>query len=188
MVTVSNRGARFGTGLALASALVIGATAVSAAETPELQAPQQGSKAGEIIKQPLKDLNVFQPEIPATLLKAKAAPYAVPAAKDCQMLNAEIADLDRALGPDLDIATEKDESVSKKISDETFNLARGAVSGLIPYRGVVRFVTGAEKHARTINEALLAGAVRRSYLKGYGEMLACNYPAAPKHVEMVSAQ
>jgi len=168
------------------SALTI-STGLSAAETPQLQAPSQGSRAGEIVKQPLKDLNVYRPEIPAVLLKAKQAPYAVPAAKDCQMLDAEIAELDRALGPDLDIATGKDESVSKKISDTSFNLARGAVSGLVPYRGVVRFVTGAEKHARAINEALLAGAVRRSYLKGYGEMLACGYPAAPKRGEITAA-
>ena len=159
-----------------------------AADSPHVQAPAAVHRAGEIAKQPLKDFNVFQPDIPAVLLKAKAAPYAFPAAKDCQMLDLEIEDLDRSLGPDLDIAKDEDGSLSKKISDETFNLARGAVSGLIPYRGIVRRVTGAEKHARAINEALLAGAVRRSYLKGYGEMLACKYPAAPNRVEKNAEQ
>jgi len=167
--------------LGLIVGLGAGSSGASAAENPvQMKAPAQGSKVGEVVKQPLKDLNVYRPEIPAILLRAKSAPYALPAAKDCGMLRIEIDELDKALGPDLDLAKEKDGSVSKKISDQTFDLARGALSGFIPYRGIVRRVTGAEKHARAINEALLAGAVRRSYLKGYGEMLACDYPSAPK--------
>ena len=118
-------------------------------------------KAKAVITQPLNDFNVAQPEIPAILLRAKDAPYEAPMGRDCRALRSEIGDLDKALGPDLD-------------------LARSAVSGLIPFRGVVRYVTGAEKRAREINEALIAGTVRRSYLKGYGEELDCEYPASPK--------
>jgi len=99
---------------------------------------------------------------------------------DCRALTSEIGDLDKALGPDLDLTKGEDKSVSKKVSDMTFDLARGAVSGVIPFRGVVRYVTGAEKRAREINETLIAGTVRRSYLKGYGERLDCEYPASPK--------
>jgi len=161
-------------------ALGVGQTAFAA--TAPKPAPPETSKekAKGVITQPLNDLNVAQPDIPAILLRAKTAPYEVPAGGDCKAFNSEIADLDKALGPDLDLATGEDKSVSKKVSDMTFDLARGAVSGLIPFRGVVRYVTGAEKRARAINEALIAGTVRRSYLKGYGEMLGCEYPASPK--------
>jgi hypothetical protein len=141
------------------------------------------AKAGEVLKQPLKDLNVLKDVIPEVLLKAKAAPYAKPREETCHGIRVEIYELDYALGEDLDARTAPDDSMSKKIADETYNLARGAVSGLLPYRGIVRRVTGAEKHAREINEALLAGAVRRSYLKGFGESLGCAYPAAPKRAE-----
>lgn len=154
---------------------------VFAATTPKPAPPESAKeKAKDVITQPLNDLNVAQPDIPAILLHANAVPYEPPKGGDCRAINSEIGDLDKALGPDLDLATGEDKSVSKKVSDMTFDLARGAVSGLIPFRGVVRYVTGAEKRARAINEALIAGTVRRSYLKGYGEMLGCDYPASPK--------
>jgi hypothetical protein len=151
-----------------------------AATAPKPTPPETSKeKAKDVITQPLNDLNVAQPEIPAILLRAKSTPYDAPSGGDCRALNSEIGDLDKALGPDLDLA-KGNKSVAKRVSDMTFDLARGAVSGLIPFRGVVRYVTGAEKRAREINEALIAGTVRRSYLKGYGEMLGCDYPASPK--------
>ena len=152
-----------------------------AANAPKPTPPETAKeKAKDVITQPLNDFNVAQPDIPPILLRAKAAPYEAPLGHDCQTLNSEIGDLDKALGPDLDLAKGDDKSVSKRVSDMTFDLARGAVSGLIPFRGVVRYVTGAEKRAREINEALIAGTVRRSYLKGFGEKLDCEYPASPK--------
>jgi hypothetical protein len=102
-------------------------------------------------------------------------------------LDAEIRELNAALGPDIDLPGGKGASVSKKLTDATFNLARSAVSSVVPYRGVVRQVTGAEKRARSVNEALLAGTVRRAYLKGYGEMLSCAYPASPQRTGHVQA-
>ena len=86
----------------------------------------------------------------------------------------------RLFEADFDLPGGKGTSLSKKLTDATFNLAHSAVSSVIPYRGVVREVTGAEKRARSVNEALLAGTVRRAYLKGYGEMLGCAYPASPR--------
>ena len=171
-----------------AAAILLSAAALSGAVTAATEAtwsapPSTANKAGEIIRQPLKDLNVVQDEIPAVLLKAKENPYAAPDDTSCAFLKAEIEKLDVALGQDLDMPNSDDDSLYQKISNETFNLARGAVSGLIPYRGVLRRVTGAEKHARAINEALLAGAVRRSYLKGFGENLGCAYPAAPRRAQ-----
>jgi hypothetical protein len=169
--------------------LVGGIIGVSwAMNAPQASSPPQSNRSGEIVKQPLKDLNIIQDEIPAVLLDAKSAPYAKSQEATCESLTTEIEDLDVALGRDLDLDQEADDSMSKKISDETFNLARGAISGLIPYRGILRRVTGAEKHARAINEALLAGAVRRSYLKGFGESLGCAYPAAPRRAEKSDEQ
>lgn len=144
------------------------------------------AKAREVIRQPFKDLNVMQDVIPEALLKAKADPYARPQEASCHAVRVEIYALDYALGDDLDARTAADDSLSKKIANETYSLARGAASGVIPYRGVLRRVSGAEKHARLINEARLAGAARRSYLKGFGESLGCAYPAAPHRAERSS--
>ena len=40
-------------------------------------------------------------------------------------------------------------------------------------RGIVRTVTGAEAHARKVQDAALAGAVRRAYLKGLADRDGC---------------
>src|SRR5512134_1515284 len=165
-------------GVALAAFLIGGSASWAVQSVPQAPPSAPASKAGEIVKQPLKDLNVVQDAIPAALLKAQAAPYARPQEESCYGVRVEIYELDFALGQDLDADKAVDDSMSKKVANETYNLARGAVSGLIPYRGILRRVTGAERHARAINEALLAGAVRRSYLKGFGESLGCAYPAA----------
>jgi len=152
-------------------ALIAGGTAFAA---PEAAGPETTTmaKAGDVVKQPLKDLNLVKPEIAPVLVRAKAAPYAS-AGSDCGVLSAEIQELDVALGPDFDTAPGRKPSLSKKLSDGGFSLARGAVSSFIPYRGIVREVTGAEKREHDVNDALLAGMVRRAYLKGHGETLGC---------------
>jgi hypothetical protein len=165
------------------TAVLIGSSTSWGAQSAAQAPSSPRAKAGEVVKQPLRDLNVMRDAIPEALRKAKAAPYAEPQEASCHAVRVEIYELDYALAEDLDAGKEEDDSFSKKVANETYNLARGAVSGLIPYRGILRRVTGAEKHAREINEALLAGAVRRSYLKGYGEALGCRYPAAPKRAE-----
>jgi hypothetical protein len=140
---------------------------------PVASAPQSKpvEKVTTVIKQPFSDLNLVKPKIAPVLVRAKQAPYARPSG-DCQVLNTEIEQLDLVLGPDVDASVQK-ASLSKKMTDGGFNLARGAASSVIPYRGIVRQVTGAEKRSHDANDALLAGMVRRAYLKGYGEVLGC---------------
>ena len=145
-----------------------GAFADPVASAPDAK---PAAKAVELVKQPFDDLNIVKKSVAPVLVRAKEAPYAHPSA-DCQVLNTEIEQLTLALGPDVDASVQK-ASLSKKMSDGGFNLARGAVSSVIPYRGIVRQVTGAEKRAHDNNDAFLAGMVRRAYLKGYVEMLGC---------------
>ena len=177
-----------GTALMTLCAFTVAQSVAIAAEPVATAAQSRPSdKAVEVVKQPFNDLNILQNEIAPVLARAKAAPYAHVSGNDCQALDAEIRELDVALGPDIDLPGGKGASYSKKLTDATFNLARSAVSSVVPYRGVVRQVTGAEKRARSVNEALLAGTVRRAYLKGYGEMLGCQYPASPQRAEHAQA-
>nr|QQZ48666.1 hypothetical protein JKL49_14210 [Phenylobacterium glaciei] len=44
----------------------------------------------------------------------------------------------------------------------------GAASDLIPFRGWVRRLSGAQRHDSLVTAAINAGAVRRAYLKGLG--------------------
>jgi hypothetical protein len=56
---------------------------------------------------------------------------------------------------------------------------KGAAGSIVPFRGWVRQLTGAERHARAVQTAVAAGRVRRAYLKGLGQMIRCRWPAAP---------
>ena len=61
-------------------------------------------------------------------------------------------------------------------------MAAGAASDAIPFRGWVRKLTGAERHDSFVQAAIIAGGVRRAYLKGLGEARGCDMPAAPSHI------
>lgn len=137
-----------------------------------------GREAHSIAVQPLNDLNVMQDDIPANLLAVQHAPYAPP--RDCAAIAAEIDGLDAVLGPDLDTVPLQDQGAiisEKTAGDAALNAVRDAAVGWIPFRGVVRTVSGADRHARRLRDAILAGTVRRAYLKGYREKLGCSAPA-----------
>lgn len=134
-------------------------------------------EARSIAEQPLNDLNVMQGDIPANLVAIENAPYAPPG--DCASIDAEIDGLNLVLGPDLDTVPlhEQGPIISRKtVGDAALNAVRDAAVGWIPFRGVIRTVSGAERHARRVRDAILAGTVRRAYLKGYRARLDCAPP------------
>jgi len=49
----------------------------------------------------------------------------------------------------------------------------------VPYRNWIRKLSGAEKRAERLADALLAGTARRAFLKGLGVAQGCAPPAAP---------
>lgn len=133
---------------------------------------------GSALHQPLDDFNIDAAEIPPTLVRVRSAPYALPDPANCPAIDAEIVELDRILGPDLDVPSDGKDTTSKSRIAMMDGMAHSAASSWIPFRGGVRWVTGAERHTRQINEAILAGAVRRGYLKGMSAQKGCaNSPA-----------
>lgn len=130
------------------------------------------------LKQPLNDLNLLQPEIPSVLQDARSAPYARPSEAKCDIVIAEVRKLDAELGDDLDQQA-IEASFKQKATGKALDAMRGAASSFIPYRGAVRFVSGAQKHDRLVSEARRAGDIRRAYLKGMGESMDCQYPGSP---------
>lgn len=130
-----------------------------------------------VLDKPLGDLNVMRPAIAAALQKAARDPYALPDFR-CDMIVFEISQLDAALGPDFDTRP----PASKGRTLPTVSQLEGAAAGsFIPYEGALRFITGAESHDRKVAEMVLAGAVRRAYLKGAGEARGCSL-AAPMRI------
>jgi hypothetical protein len=122
----------------------------------------------------------MQPAVAAALRKAVGAPYA-PADPSCDAIVWEIAQLDTALGPDFDTRPPSAQSKGRTLPTVS-QLESQAAGNFIPYEGALRFVTGADKRDRKTAEMVLAGAVRRAFLKGTGEARGC-VNAAPIRVK-----
>ena len=164
---------------------------------PPEYTPQERMRTSDDVKResvqgaattPLRDLGVAKTNIPEVLLQALSDPYARPPRNyGCSYLAALVKPLDDVLGPDMDL--------TPVVSDENL-LDRGKVMGvaadvassaLIPFRGVVRKISGAEAHDRLVQSAYVAGSIRRAYLKGLGEAKGCSPPATPSHERAGSA-
>ncbi|MEJ6002431.1 hypothetical protein [Paucibacter soli] len=131
---------------------------------------------------PLADLNLVRAKIPELLQRAQEQPYQAPAERSCAALQAEVRALDEVLGPDVDAqrARQSDaERGGEALGDAAIGGLRGAAEGLLPFRGWVRKLTGAERYSRQVAAAVAAGMARRSYLKGLGQPLACEFVPAP---------
>ena len=130
---------------------------------------------------PLRDLNVLRTKIPEVLLQALADPYARPATT-CPALAVALKPLNDALGADLDVPSVDEDDLVDKGRGSALGMVAGAASDVIPFRGWVRRLSGAEQHDKFVQAAITAGAVRRGYLKGLGEAKGCLPPATPSHV------
>lgn len=148
----------------------------AAAAAPDVVATGE-KHAKTVLDRPLGDLNVMRPEIAAALQKAARAPYAPPDPR-CEAITFEIQQLETALGPDFD----RKSAVSNKTLPTVAQLEGEAAGSFIPYEGALRFITGAARRDRKVAEMILAGAVRRAYLKGTGEARGCA-TAAPIRVK-----
>lgn len=126
---------------------------------------------GAAIEQPMRDLSLMQDAaLPEPLRKAAIAPYGVEGLADCRAIQIELAALDGVLGGDIDAPA--------TAPDGSGQFAAGLIGSVfgLPFRGVVRQVTGAHQRERIREAAVLAGMVRRGFLKGRAT-LAC--PVSP---------
>lgn len=159
----------------------LGIALLCAAPAANAQMKQDDPDAMDVARTPLEDLNIDSKDIPEVLQKAVANPYDYTGMTNCNALVAEIAVLDNVLGPDFDIPQEEGGGVSAG------RVAKSVVGSFIPFRGIVREVTGANKKRNEQRLAVAAGMVRRAYLKGMGEARGCAYPARPRREEALDA-
>ena len=139
---------------------------------------------GDAVTAPLEDLNIKRHDIPPVLLRAEANPYDLTRMDRCETIAGEVGALDDALGPDLDEPPAPEPvDPNQKRADQgaqmTLNAVRDTSRGVIPFRGWVRRLTGAERHSQAVQAAISAGSQRRGYLKGIGMRMNCSPPAAP---------
>ena len=134
---------------------------------------------------PLYDVNILRTKIPEVLLDAVDSPYSLPNPMTCAEIAARVRPLDEALGPDLDMDSNGDDtSLIEKGHGAALHALGDAASGVIPMRGWVRRLSGAEQHDRYVRSVIVAGGVRRAYLKGLGQTLHCRPPAAPAPIAL----
>jgi len=185
-----------------AVAMVFAALALNGCASKPHDAVDDGSKAqadgqqmhtstdpnhswGDAVTAPLEDLNLKREAIPQILSDAIEKPYDLTGLDHCEAIAAEVGKLDALLGKDFDEPPppKDDRSLTQRGESMGNNAAVGAVRNaarsIIPFRGLVRQVTGADAHAKQVDTAIQAGKVRRAYLKGVGMNKNCAPPAAP---------
>jgi hypothetical protein len=149
---------------------------------------QTTAGVGGAVQAPLRDFNLFQDAIPVPLQRAIAHPYDSQGLETCEALLSAVGELDVVLGPDLDTPQE---TKHKDLYDKGASLAAQAAldavkdtaEGVVPMKTWVRKLSGAASADIRARRAITAGMVRRSFLKGLGEMHNCAWPAAPLSFE-----
>lgn len=138
---------------------------------PEKPVTQKDVSAGDVVTTPVSDLNLKKGEIPPLLEAAILRPYSLRGLGNCRQIAVEVREFDKVLGEDLDLPQSSGQRPTPG------RMAQSVVGSFIPFRGVIREVSGASSRERGLQEAIMAGVARRSFLKGAGEARGCAYPA-----------
>lgn len=146
---------------------------------------------------PLVDIGIIEDPIPEVLKQYAKNAYALPTPLTCGQILGEIAQLDMLLGPDqctaenpTGIPTSHQGEYIDEGSQAVQNRVSDTVTGYVnvmPFRSVVRYLSGAESHAREIVKAQQAGIARRAFLKGMAEAYDCRTPSSVPLAPPVSA-
>jgi hypothetical protein len=156
------------------------------------QADERMPGVNDAMKAPLRDLNLTTDDVPTILIRAYAKPYDTRGLDSCQGILDQVSALDLALGPDVDIprsASASEDMFSKGrglAGDAALDAVRSATTGVIPVRSWVRRLSGANRAEQEAKAIILAGAVRRGFLKAMGVQQHCEWPAAPLDLQKAS--
>lgn len=138
---------------------------------PEKPITSRNVDAVDVATTPMTDLNIRKDDIPQLLIDAQANPYNLAGLGRCAQLAATVGEFDAVLGDDLDLP----QGAGRRVS--AGRVAQSVVGSLIPFRGIVREVSGANAQDRQVQAAIQAGLARRAFLKGVGQERGCRYPA-----------
>lgn len=133
-----------------------------------------GNSAGRIASQPAKDVGAVKTAIPPALAAAAANPYNMKGLATCRQIAAAFHSLTDVLGPDFKADQVKKENKAGKLAEAG---GQTIVNSFIPFRGLVREVTGAAPAQRRLNHAIDAGHARRGFLRGLYTGRRCRSPA-----------
>ncbi|MDR2856566.1 MAG: hypothetical protein LBV50_01815 [Novosphingobium sp.] len=134
--------------------------------------------AKDVVTTPVTDFGIRKNAIPPLLTDAGERPYSLRGLGTCQQIATAIGEFDKILGDDVDLPQNAGGRVKPG------RVAQSVVGSFIPFRGVIREVSGASEHDRQMRAAILAGVARRSFLKGIGQGRGCRYPARSATIEV----
>lgn len=129
-----------------------------------------GKSAGRIASQPARDVGVARTTIPPALQAAAADPYNMKGIRTCKDIAAAFHALTDVIGPDFKAGDTRKENRAGKLAEAG---GQTVVNSLIPFRGLVREVTGAAPAQRRLNRAIEAGFARRGFLRGIHQTRKC---------------
>ena len=160
---------------ALLSVVILVATGVTAQTRLPGDMPRSDEqRVGDAVTRPLADTNIRRRKVPPLLETALDAPYSLEGLRSCGSLRSAVTGLNDVLGPDVDVPRAPGDK--RKGAEVVIDTAGDLVAGLVPFRGLVRQVSGAKRAERHEAAARLAGVARRSYLKGVMHMKKCRLP------------
>lgn len=129
-----------------------------------------GQAAGRIASQPARDVGARRVVVPPVLQRAIGNPYSLAGLRGCSALRGAIGELSGVLGPDFKAGAQANEDRASKIAEAG---GRTLVNTIIPFRGLVREVSGAAPAQRRLNAAIDAGYARRGFLRGVATARGC---------------
>jgi len=126
-----------------------------------------------IATKPLKDMNIVKKKIAPALEAMMAEPYSMKGLRTCRQIITEVRKIDDMIGPDVDSPEAMQAARKQTPAEFAFGATEAIAGSLIPFTGLVRFVSGAQKRERYAQAAVFAGSVRRAYLKGTARNRGC---------------
>ncbi len=170
----------------IAATIMVAALAAGApAQTPPPRAGDTtGDRVQDVVTQPARDVGIQRTTIPAVLELASEDPYSMTGARTCTQIAASVIALNDVLGADFDTPEEDGGNQAGRVAEAG---GRAIVESLIPFRGVVREISGAASADRRLQAATYAGLARRGFLRGLHQARGCRTsltaPAARERTE-----
>jgi hypothetical protein len=155
----------------LPAPLAAQATAPAPAPAARSTSGQVVDSAGRIAQQPLRDLNIVRDGIPPEIEAIMAEPYSLKGLRGCPDYAAEIKRLTAVLGPDVDSPEAR--AAAETSTEFVLGTAESVVGSLIPGMGIIRRVSGAQAAQKRAQAAVLAGQLRRAFIKGRANGRGC---------------
>jgi hypothetical protein len=144
--------------------------AAQAASPQPSRATQIARDGRQIASRPAEDVGAKKTQIPPVLQRAAVNPYSTTGTATCGQIRTRVANLSAALGEDFHSGADTKENRAGKLAEAG---GKSLVNGLVPFRSLVREISGAAPAQRRLNAAISAGHARRGFLRGVAMARRC---------------